>query len=307
MQQGWIKLHRSILENFLWQEERKFSKAEAWLELLLTANYEERKILIAGQSVKVETGQILTTMKYLAQHWGWSSSKVKFFLNLLEVEGMIATKRTSKYTLITILKWGFYQGQEVEKNYQKNIKKISENYQKNTTEELKNNKNINNNNISGDGGGGRTRVHASEEAPSAEELTMSLEVEAAKAADNRPTHSQIIHYGEIPTTENQLQRVQAFTAELFGRYRRKRECVDDVRRVFEYAYHRQELPDGEFVAVFDEQKAALLEYAFEQAAAAGQPNWKYVDGIYRNFEKRGIRSIEDAYAYEWRRNYGTTT
>ncbi len=305
MQQGWIKLHRSILENFLWQEERKFSKAEAWLDLLLTANYEERKVLISGQSVDVEAGQILTTMKYLAQHWGWSGSKVKLFLNLLENEGMITTKRTSKYTLITILKWGFYQGQEVEKNYQKNIKKLSENYQKNTTKELKNNKNINNN-IYSDGGEGRTRAHASKE-PSVEELTMSLEVEAAKAADNRPTHSQMIQYGEFPTTESQLQQVQAFTAELFGRYRRKRECADDVQRVFGYVYRRQELSDGEAIAVFDEQKAALLEYAFEQAAAAGQPTWKYVDGIYRNFEKRGIESIEDAYAYEWRRNYGATT
>lgn len=299
-------MHRSILENFLWQEERKFSKAEAWLELLLTANYEDRKVLVSGQSVEVKAGQILTTMKYLAQHWGWSGSKVKLFLNLLENEEMIATKRTSKYTLVTILKWGFYQGQEVEKNYQKNIRKISENYQKNTTEELKNNKNINNNILS-DGGGGSTHAHAGEESPPMEKLTMSLEVGAADAADNRPTHGQLTHYGEIPTTKDQLQQVQAFTASLFRRYRRKGECEDDVQRVFDYVYRRQELQGDESIAVFDEQKAALLEYAFEQAAAAGQPNWKYIDGIYRNFEKRGIRTVEDAYAYEWQRNYGTIT
>lgn len=306
MQQGWIKLHRSILENFLWQEERKFSKAEAWLELLLTANYEERKILIAGQSVKVETGQILTTMKYLAQHWGWSSSKVKFFLNLLEVEGMIATKRTSKYTLITILKWGFYQGQEVEKNYQKNIKKISENYQKNTTEELKNNKNINNNIYI-------RHLHqveegACEETPIVDNQAMSLEVGAAKTADNHPTHSQeVIFCNEIPTIAAEMEKAQTLMAALCKQYRRNpKPTENDVKKAFQLVYRREELPSGEAIGVYDTQRAELLTKAFQIAADGTESNvsWKYINGIYRNWNRVGIDSLQKLEEHEFQRQHG---
>lgn len=125
MQQGWIKLHRSILDNPLWQEKRTFNRAEAWLELLLTANYEEGKIFISGQPVEIKPGQVATTMAYLAEHWGWSRKKVKGFLDVLEKEGMVAVKCTSKYTLITILKWGFYQNQGTTEEHQKHNRRTS--------------------------------------------------------------------------------------------------------------------------------------------------------------------------------------
>ena len=38
---GWIKLHRKIRENLLWKKPRKFSQAEAWIDILLEVRWED--------------------------------------------------------------------------------------------------------------------------------------------------------------------------------------------------------------------------------------------------------------------------
>lgn len=159
------------------------------------------------------------------------------------------------------------------------------------------------NNKTNSGDGGRGRTHARELEPQ-DNQAMSLEVGAVKTADNHPTHGlNIIQYGDYPTTGTELQQVKAFTAKLFKQYRRKGACEADIQRVFDFVYYRQELSNGQAIAVFDQQKAALLEYAFEQAAASGSTSWRYIDGIYRNFVERGIKTLEQAkeYEFKWQR------
>lgn len=282
MQHGWIKLHRSILENFLWQEKRVFSRAEAWLELLLTASYEDRKILISGQIVEVATGQIANTMVYFSEHWGWSRKKVKGFLDLLEHEEMITVECTSKYTLITILKWGFYQNIGTSEEHQKSTKGTSEEHQKSTNKELNNINNINN--IYSGGSGERARESKTvDNAP--------LEVGAVDTADDHPTC-----YPEV----------YAFAKELFSRYRSNHPTSADIDRIIEYSCVPKYDDNDNSYPVLDKQKAALLQYAFEQAAENGNTNWNYIYGIYRNFQKRGIETVDDANRYEFMRNQGRT-
>lgn len=52
-----------------------------------------------------------------------------------------------------------------------------------------------------------------------------------------------------------------------------------------------------------EEKKALLVYAFEQASLAGAVNWNYINAIYRNFRARNIKSVDDAYDYDYDRDY----
>ena len=291
MQQGWIKLHRSILENFLWQEKRTFNRSEAWLELLLTASYEDRKVLISGQPVNVKAGQTATTMAYLAEHWGWSRKKVKGFFDLLVQEEMIATQCTSKYTLVTILKWGFYQNQDTPEEQQKNIKSTTEEHQKNTIKEIKNIKNINNKPYSGDGGGGsKTRARASEESLPVDKAP--LEAGAAEAADSHP----ICYPPEV----------RAYVDALFAQYRTKRPSNADYDRAIPYACRPAYDENGESYPVLDEEKAKLLEYAFEQGTENGNTSWRYISGMYKRFAERGIETVEDANRYEWQRATGQT-
>jgi DNA replication protein DnaD len=140
--QGWIKLHRQILDNEIFQENRVYSKAEAWIDLLLLANHKDDKVLINSNLIEVMRGQHLTSIKKLGERWKWSRTKVKHFLDLLVKDEMLSYKSTTKYTLVTLVNYNFYQGREHEKEQQKNIKKTSEKHQKSTNKnDLRMNKN----------------------------------------------------------------------------------------------------------------------------------------------------------------------
>ncbi len=103
--QGWIKLHRRIQDCFLW-EEKPYDKARAWIDMLLSAAYHDKKI---GDTVKLNKGSFVTSAVKLAERWGWSRNKVNSFLAMLESEQMIHTTRTSRGTAITIVNYEKYQ------------------------------------------------------------------------------------------------------------------------------------------------------------------------------------------------------
>lgn len=105
---GWIKLHRKILDCFIWQD-KPYDKARAWIDLLLIAMHHDKKMLIDDEVVIVQRGSFMTSMVKLADRWGWSRNKVVRYLDMLESEQMLNTKRTSKGTLITIVKYDDYQ------------------------------------------------------------------------------------------------------------------------------------------------------------------------------------------------------
>lgn len=107
-EKGWIKLHRQLQECPLWYGER-FSKGQAWVDLLLLANHRDKKILFNGEMMNVERGQYLTSMVKLAEKWQWSRPTVVKFLNLLEKDKMITRSSDNTKTLITIENYNDYQ------------------------------------------------------------------------------------------------------------------------------------------------------------------------------------------------------
>ena len=107
-QQGWILLYRSIRDSWIW-EEKPFSFGQAWVDLILDANHEDRKVFISGQLVVVKRGQKWTSLRVLAARWGWRQEKVLNFLRALEQDGMITRKVTRSGALLTIVNYGKYQ------------------------------------------------------------------------------------------------------------------------------------------------------------------------------------------------------
>ena len=107
-EKGWIKLHRQIQECPMWYSER-FSKGQAWVDLLLLANHRNKKILFNGEMIIIERGQYLTSMVKLAEKWKWSRPTVVKFLNLLEKDQMITRSSDNTKTLITIENYSVYQ------------------------------------------------------------------------------------------------------------------------------------------------------------------------------------------------------
>lgn len=59
--------------------------------------------------------------------------------------------------------------------------------------------------------------------------------------------------------------------------------------------------NGVTISRWSEEKAELLRYALNAAYAANRLDWRYIDGIWDNFNRRGIRTAAEAQEYEWTR------
>lgn len=147
MSTGWIKLNRSIQENWLW-EEKPFDKKSAWIDLLLMANHKNNKFPLGNEIIEVEQGSFITSEIKLMNRWGWSKTKLRNFLKLLESEKMITKVVDRKKTTISIVNYKVYQGSEdqeettekPQEDQEKTIEKPQEDTNKNDNNE-KNDKN----------------------------------------------------------------------------------------------------------------------------------------------------------------------
>jgi hypothetical protein len=108
MSKGWIMLHRSIQDCYLWKD-KPFSKGAAWVDLLLLVNHKDNKCLIDGELRTIERGQLVTSIATLSERWGWDRRKTSKFLKVLETDNMITQKRTTHGTTVTIVNYGVYQ------------------------------------------------------------------------------------------------------------------------------------------------------------------------------------------------------
>ena len=143
MLQGWISVHRQIQEHWLWAE-KPFSKGQAWIDMLLLANHEDKKFLHGSNLVEVMAGSFITSEVKLAERWGWSRKKVHAFLEVLVQDKMIDTKRDNKGTAIFLLNYGNFQGCGTAQEHQKNSERTSKEHQKNTNNNVNNENNVNN-------------------------------------------------------------------------------------------------------------------------------------------------------------------
>jgi hypothetical protein len=118
--QGYIALHRKLRDNFLWKERRSFSKAEAWIDMLMEAQHsnEPRELFFDMKVLDCHYAQILRSVRSLAKKWNWSRSKVERFLKLLESRGMIETFNEHCVTRITISNYARYDPRKSNENFQ---------------------------------------------------------------------------------------------------------------------------------------------------------------------------------------------
>lgn len=136
MAEGWIKEYRSIREHWLWSD-KPFARGQAFNDLLLMANHQDNKVMMNGELIEVKRGQRITSLRYLAETWGWSTKKVKTFLDVLQKEKMITYKSDTKKTVITIENWGLYQNEETPKKHERNAEETQEKHKGNTEEKQK--------------------------------------------------------------------------------------------------------------------------------------------------------------------------
>jgi DNA-binding transcriptional regulator YhcF (GntR family) len=106
---GWIKLHRKLLDNPL---SRQPKKCHLWMILLMLANHETKTKHWGGSTLTIKPGQVLTSRKELASVSGLDESFIQRTLAELERENMIEQQIYAKFRVVTIVLWQNYQSGE---------------------------------------------------------------------------------------------------------------------------------------------------------------------------------------------------
>jgi hypothetical protein len=128
------------MEHWIYQE-KPFTKFQAWVDILMMANHEDKKILLGNKLIEVKRGSFITSEAKLMDRWGWSKSKLRSFLKLLQNDGMITKKTDHKKTAITVVNYSVYQNKETIKEPQKDHRETIKEPLKDTNKNDKNDKN----------------------------------------------------------------------------------------------------------------------------------------------------------------------
>ncbi|MGC7562369.1 DnaD domain-containing protein [Staphylococcus epidermidis] len=129
---GWISLHRSIQKHWLFEEKRKFSRFEAWIDILLMVNHTDNKIMHDGDLITVKRGQRITSLRQLGERWSWSITKVDKYLKILESDGMLDVKKDTKKTVLTVVNYDDYQDEDLKKRRRNDSEKTEKKHRSNT-------------------------------------------------------------------------------------------------------------------------------------------------------------------------------
>ncbi len=109
--EGWVSVYRKLASTDLWLKQ-KFTKGQAWVDLIILANHKDGIIEKRGQIVSVKRGQIGWSELALSIRWKWSRNKTTRFLFWLENENQIIQQRKRVTTLITVVNYEKYQNPE---------------------------------------------------------------------------------------------------------------------------------------------------------------------------------------------------
>jgi len=107
---GWIKAHRSVLDNPISCKDSDYFAV--WMYLLLEATHKEHEKVFKGEKIVLKPGQLITGRKVISEKFGISESKVQRILKALENEQQIEQQTCNKNRLITIINWDRYQDNE---------------------------------------------------------------------------------------------------------------------------------------------------------------------------------------------------
>lgn len=144
--QGWFKLYRKIINSPVFNDPHIL---RLWMLCLSKATHKEREILVGKQQVKLNPGEFVTGRDVLALEYNMGlapkhhvkSLTIWRWLKALEEWENVNIKSTTKYSVISIVNWSFYQEDE-QQNDQQMISKCTSNDQQMITN--KNDKNVKN-------------------------------------------------------------------------------------------------------------------------------------------------------------------
>jgi DNA replication protein DnaD len=112
---GWIKLYRKLLESSAWKCTTPEQRC-VLVTIMLMANYADNKWLWKGKQFACKKGQFITSLQSLSEKACVSVQSVRSAIYRLKKLEFLTCEPTNTGTLITIVNWDFYQGNDEEPN-----------------------------------------------------------------------------------------------------------------------------------------------------------------------------------------------
>ena len=144
MSEGWVKLHRKILDNPVLNRSHVYSPFEAFVWLMLKANHKEGQFVTATEVIPVKRGELITSQQKLCKQFRWGSTKLRNFLKLTQKMQMLCVKTTTKTTQISICNYEAYQDSQNENKSIAKRQQHDSNMIATTNKNVKNVKNVKN-------------------------------------------------------------------------------------------------------------------------------------------------------------------
>ena len=139
---GWIKLHRKLLDNPVFDDARLL---KTLLYCLLRANHEEKRVLWNGKEMVLKPGQFITGRETASGDLKFKSKMWDRKRDILENFGILTKQTTNRFTLITIINWDKYQlqdcGNDQATDQQMTNKRPADDQPMTTDKKIKNDKN----------------------------------------------------------------------------------------------------------------------------------------------------------------------
>jgi len=108
-QRGHIVLMRKFFEGPLWRKRRRFSWAEAWIDLIAEAAWREHDVYVGTKRIRLQRGEICHSVRTLADRWGWSLDAVTRFLRALKSERSTEHRTERGVRLIRLVNYDDFQ------------------------------------------------------------------------------------------------------------------------------------------------------------------------------------------------------
>ena len=141
--EGWIKLHRQIIEHPDYFSE-PFTRVMAWIDLLMLANHKGMNMYVRGNKVEIKRGDTAIAQETLATRWKWSRSKVRRYLNELEKDRQIVQQKSNVISTISVVNYDAYQSDDTTESTAESLqttrRRTAESLQTNTNKNVKNDK-----------------------------------------------------------------------------------------------------------------------------------------------------------------------
>ncbi|QRN49971.1 DnaD domain-containing protein [Macrococcoides bohemicum] len=254
---GWISLHRTIENHWLYEEDRKFSKFEAWIDILLMVNHTDKKVTLGNELIIVKRGQKITSIRKLCDRWQWSNNKVKHFLDLLQEDGMLKVKSDTKKTVLTVVNYDVYQNQDIKKRHNSDTKETQKHFKRDTNAFQKHtNNNVNNDLIMTNNDNNVVVVDVNENKSDFKKTELENN-------DNNHTFQELLNYYQ---NNIQMSPPPAVLEKLGNDY--------------------------------DDFGFNIVKYAINKSAINNNHNYNFVDWLLKDWNKKGLKTIEAIEQYE---------